>query len=185
MTMTLRVEATATSGGLVLRPWLADDAEAVIEAYRDPEIARWTTTAMETSEDALRWLERQWEGGETGKRLSFAVCEAQLGGGYGKLLCNISLKWNEEGREVGEVGYWTMAHARGQGVAPRALEALSGWAFDAFAGDGLRRLELLHQVDNLASCRVAEKTGYRLDRILPAYPPRYPRDGHVHVRDAG
>ncbi|WP_438290732.1 GNAT family N-acetyltransferase [Streptomyces sp. HUAS TT7] len=183
MTVTLRVEATATAGGLVLRPWRADDAEAVIEAYRDPDIARWTTSPMETPEDALRWLERQWEDAETGKRLSFAVCEPQLDGEYGKLLCNISLKWNDDSREIGEVGYWTLAHARGQGVAPRALEALSTWAFDAFAGDGLRRLELLHQIDNLASCRVAEKTGYRLDRILPAYPP-YPRDGHVHVRDA-
>ncbi|MFI6051489.1 GNAT family N-acetyltransferase [Streptomyces violascens] len=184
MTVTLRVEATATAGGLVLRPWLPDDAETVIEAYSDPDIARWTTSPMQTPEDALRWLERQWEDGETGKRLSFAVCEDRLDGGYGTLLCNISLKWNDDSREIGEVGYWTLAHARGQGVAPRALEALSTWAFDAFAGDGLRRLELLHQVDNLASCRVAEKTGYRLDRILPAYPP-YPRDGHVHVRDAG
>uniref|UniRef100_A0AAU2UZ22 GNAT family N-acetyltransferase n=1 Tax=Streptomyces sp. NBC_00003 TaxID=2903608 RepID=A0AAU2UZ22_9ACTN len=183
MTVTLRVAATAASGGLVLRPWLPDDADAVIEAYSDPHIARWSSP-LKTSEDALRWLERQWEGWETGKRLSFAVCAAQLDGGYGKLLCNVCLKWNEDGREVGEVGYWTMAHARGRGVAPRALEALSAWAFDAFAGDGLRRLELLHQVDNLASCRVAEKTGYHLDRILPAYPP-YPRDGHVHVREAG
>ncbi|WP_328307892.1 GNAT family N-acetyltransferase [Streptomyces sp. NBC_00442] len=85
---------------------------------------------------------------------------------------------------VGEIGYWTMPHARGRGIAPRVVEALSTWAFDTFAAQGLHRLELIHQVDNLASCRVAEKSGYRLDRILPAYPP-YPMDGHIHVRDAG
>lgn len=41
----------------------------------------------------------------------------------------------------------------------------------------------MHQVDNPASCRVAEKAGYRLDRVLPAVPP-FPLDGHLHVRGA-
>jgi hypothetical protein len=47
----------------------------------------------------------------------------------------------------------TAARARGRGVAHRALQALTDWAFTAFPGDGLTRLELLHQVDNTASCR--------------------------------
>lgn len=80
-----------------------------------------------------------------------------------------------------EVGYWTAAPARGRGVAPLALRALGDWAFEAFAGDGLMRLELLHQVDNEASCRVAEKSGYGFAEVLPARPP-WPRDGHLHVR---
>lgn len=66
-------------------------------------------------------------------------------------------------------------------VAPLALRALGDWAFEAFAGDGLMRLELLHQVDNEASCRVAEKSGYGFAEVLPARPP-WPRDGHLHVR---
>nr|WP_307805241.1 hypothetical protein [Streptomyces spirodelae] len=40
-------------------------------------------------------------------------------------------------------------------MTPRALRALTEWAFAAFPGDELTRLELLHQVDNAASCRVA------------------------------
>lgn len=39
-----------------------------------------------------------------------------------------------------EVGYWTAAQARGRGVAPRALEALTAWSLDAFRADGLERL---------------------------------------------
>ncbi|AYG79445.1 hypothetical protein DWB77_01559 [Streptomyces hundungensis] len=184
-TEVLRVPAAGAAGGLVLRPWRAEDAETVIEAYGDPHIARWTTRAIEGPEDARWWLDLQRRGREDGTRLAFAVCAERLGTDDGAVLGNISLRWNEDtGREVAEVGYWTLAHARGQGVAPRALEALSAWAFEAFAQDGLRRVELLHQVDNLASCRVAEKAGYRFERILPAYPP-YPRDGHVHVREAG
>lgn len=81
-----------------------------------------------------------------------------------------------------EVGYWTAAHARGRGVAPRTLEVLTSWAFDTFGADGLERLELLHQEDNLASCRVAQKRGYELDRVLPAAPPSFPLDGHLPIR---
>ncbi|MFG2717692.1 GNAT family N-acetyltransferase [Streptomyces sp. NPDC048416] len=182
MTETLRVEATSMAGGLVLRPWHPDDAEGVIEAYRGPGMSLWTTRSIETYEDALSWIELQRQDRERGIRLGFAVCEVQPGGGEGELLGNVVLKWHEHpSREAGEVGYWTMPHARGRGVAPRAVEALSTWAFDIFAAEGLRRLVLFHQVDNLASCRVAEKSGFRFDRVLPPIPP-YPKDGHLHVR---
>ena len=67
-------------------------------------------------------------------------------------------------------------------MAPRALLALTDWAFTTFAGDGPARLELLHQADNTASCRVAQKCGYAFAELLPATPPSYPREGHLHVR---
>ena len=97
---------------------------------------------------------------------------------------NMVLKEVTPGKSAVEVGYWTVAHARGRGVAPRALNAVSDWAFDTLAADGLERLELLHQVDNVASCRVAEKGRYEFDSVLPAAPPSFPRDGHLHIRRA-
>lgn len=92
------------------------------------------------------------------------------------------LKEVTSGKPAAEVGYWTAAHARGRRVPPGALEALTSWAFDTFEADGLERLELLHQVDTLASCRVAQKSRYDFDSILPAAPPSFPRDGHLHAR---
>jgi len=58
-------------------------------------------------------------------------------------------------------------------------------AFDTFAVEGLERLELLHQVDNHASCRVAEKGPVPVSPGSACQPPSFPRDGHVHIRQAG
>ncbi|MBC9716685.1 GNAT family N-acetyltransferase [Streptomyces sp. TRM66268-LWL] len=177
----LGVDATASAPALVLRPWHEDDLEPLIEAFRDAEMRRWLLSSIENAADARSWLESQDRGWASGSRLSFAVRESSGGSGVpGRLLGNVVLKRDDSGKSA-EVGYWTSAAARGRGVASRALEALTAWSFETFAADGLERLDLLHQVGNRASCRVAEKTGYGFDRILPAEPP-WPEDGHLHVR---
>jgi len=179
MTVVLHVPPTPSAPALVLRPWTDDDVEPLIEAYRDPTLRRWTSLPVESAEDAVRWLDVQEDGWASGKRLSFAVLEDQPG--EGRLVGNVVLKTTDLATGSPEVGYWTAAYARGRGIAPRALDALTVWAFDTFAADGLDRLALLHQVDNPASCRVADKADYRFERILPAQPP-FPNDGHLHVR---
>nr|WSX52999.1 GNAT family N-acetyltransferase [Streptomyces sp. NBC_00974] len=192
MTPELRVAATAARAGLVLRPWGAGDAEALVEVHRDPSMRRWLTRPLDGTEDARRWLEEQRLGWETGDRLGFAVREAASPGARegsyeGPPVAGVVLKRTAEHPGAAEAGYWTAAPARGRGVASRALEAVVAWAFEAFAAEGpdrLDRLELLHQVDNLASCRVADKAGFRFDRVLPAFPPSFPLDGHLHVRRA-
>jgi RimJ/RimL family protein N-acetyltransferase len=85
---------------------------------------------------------------------------------------------------VAEVGYWTAATERNRGIASQAVELLTTWAFENFGAQGLQRLELLHQQDNLASCRVAQQSGYALVKLLPAEPPAFPSHGHLHVREA-
>lgn len=172
---------TLTAGPLLMRPWREEDVPALLEAYDDPAMRQWIRTPASTPEEAARWLESQYEGWESGTRFSFAVTDPGRGG---ELVGNLALKRPGPGPERAEVGYWTVARARGRGVAPRALEALTDWAFTAFAGEGLVRLELLHQVDNVASCRVAEKSGYAFAGLLSALPPEFPLDGHLHVREA-
>ncbi|MFB8143523.1 GNAT family N-acetyltransferase [Streptomyces parvus] len=175
-------ESTVTGpDGLRLRPWREEDLPALLRAYEDPAMRRWLDTQVSGPDGAADWLEAQRTGWATGTRFAFAVTE---GGRAGEPLGNIVLKRPDPVSDLAEVGYWTTASARGRGVAPRALAALTDWAFTAFAEQGLTRLELLHQIDNAASCRVAEKCGYPLARVIPALPPDYPLDGHVHVREA-
>ncbi|MEV7967693.1 GNAT family N-acetyltransferase [Sphaerisporangium sp. NPDC088356] len=183
MSVVLRTAASEGVAGLVLRPWAERDIPELIEAYRDPVMRRWTRLHVTGEQDARRWLEVQWAGWEGGERLSFAVFEPVGGSGELRLVGNVALKGLASGGSRAEVGYWTAAGARGRGVAARALERMTTWAFEAFGGDGLECLRLLHQVDNLASCRVAGKCGYALEGVLPAHPP-FPLEGHVHARYA-
>jgi RimJ/RimL family protein N-acetyltransferase len=41
---------------LVLRPWMAGDAPAIIEAYSDPDIQRWHVRSM-SEEEAPAWIQ--------------------------------------------------------------------------------------------------------------------------------
>ncbi|MFJ6081149.1 GNAT family N-acetyltransferase [Streptomyces sp. NPDC092369] len=180
--------ATATAPELALRPWRLEDAAALVDLYRDEALRRWTTAALDDEAGADRWVREQQRGWSEGNRFGFAVVEVRAGESAeafdGPPLGHVVLKDVSPDSPSAEVGYWTAAPARGRGVAPRALSALTDWAFATFAADGLTRLELLHQVDNTASCRVAHKCGYDLTALLPAAPPVFPLDGHVHVRAA-
>ncbi len=135
-----------------------------------------------TEQDAFRWLEVQRRGWTDGGRLSFAVLDGVRGSEAGRVLGNVALKGWQAGSDVAEVGYWTAAAARNRGIASRAVEMLTAWAFESFGAQGLQRIELLHQQDNLASCRVAQKSGYALIGVLPAEPPAFPAAGHLHAR---
>ncbi|MFI6960186.1 GNAT family N-acetyltransferase [Streptomyces sp. NPDC050255] len=172
--------ARLQSGSLVLRPWLPGDLPALLDAYRDPAITAGSRAPVADEAAAERWLRDQEEGRESGLRHSFAVVDTALGTGP---VGNVVLVCPARGSGRAEVGYWTAAPARGRGIAPQALEALTDWAFTVFAADRLVTLELLHRADNEASCRVAEKAGYGFAELLPAH-LRWPGEGHRHERRA-
>ncbi|MFB7593661.1 GNAT family N-acetyltransferase [Streptomyces sp. NPDC056160] len=189
------VPATATAPALLLRPWEEADAAPLAELYRDEALRRFLSHSIPDEAGALDWIAQQRRGREAGDRFAFAVVERAHAGtadqadqpagpaGVGEHLAgHVVLKNVAPGSPSAEVGYWTAAHARGRGVAPRALAALTAWAFATFAAQGLTRLELVHRADNTASCRVALKCAYELTGSLPAAPPAHPLDGHVHTR---
>jgi predicted enzyme related to lactoylglutathione lyase len=104
--------------------------------------------------DAARWLASQDRGWRDGDRLSFAVLRADDAGGF-VLAGNVGLKNREEAgrvgeRETAEIGYWTAVAARGRGIAPAAVRAVTEWVFEAFAGARLRQVMLVHDVGNPA-----------------------------------
>ena len=67
---------------------------------------------------------------------------------------------------TGHIGYWVARHARGRGVATRALRTLCRWALTEL---GLQRLELVTDPENRASHRVAENVGFRREGVLRSH----------------
>lgn len=63
----------------------------------------------------------------------------------------------------GELGYMVAPHARGQGVATRAVRLLTTWCFEELE---LMRLELRINPRNDASVQVAVANGYHLEGLL-------------------
>ncbi|MFD6158157.1 GNAT family N-acetyltransferase [Nocardia sp. NPDC060256] len=176
-TIILTAPQTQYEAALRLRPWRSDDLPSLVAAHRDPGLRRWLTNPLVEEADARNWLRAQVVGWSTATRFSFAVVTDSE-----KLVGHVMAK--VVAPDVAEVGYWTAAHARGHGVAARALETLSRWALNEQHRPHLTRLELLHEEGNHASCRVAEKSGFALHERLPAAPPTFPNNGHLHILTA-
>ncbi|MEV0646218.1 GNAT family N-acetyltransferase [Phytomonospora sp. NPDC050363] len=181
MTAEIRVAPTDARAGLLLRRWRPDDLDVVVAAYTDPQQRQWTRFTVDGTAGGLEWLGVQERGWAAGDRMSFAVCEDD---GSDVPLGHVVLKRPDRTGGSAEVGYWTTAAARGRGIASRALSAITEWAFTTYGDDGLRRLELRHDVGNEASCRVAEKNGFPF-RELVAGAGELGEGEHLHVREAG
>lgn len=153
-----RAQPSLNGLGLVLRPWRAADADALVAAYRDPDIQRWHARSM-TTDEARSWIEathHQWRA-ETAA--SWAVT---VGDGSNRVAGRMALRRVELAAGLGELAYWTMPAFRVRGIAGRALRVLTGWSIDEL---GLHRLEIEHAAGNRGSCRTAERAGYALEGI--------------------
>ncbi|WP_051845034.1 GNAT family N-acetyltransferase [Streptomyces globisporus] len=179
MSVVLSVDPTAALPALRLRAWHLGDAEALVAAHRDPAMRRRLITVIDSEADARRWLDEQRRGWAAGTRFGFAVL-ADDGAGFGPPVGHVGVKLKDDG--AAEVGYWTAAEARGRGLASRALETAVRWVLAEGSAPPVARFELFHAADNSASCRVAERCGFGLEAVLPAQPPVFPTEGHLHVR---
>ena len=147
-----------TDGVVSLREWLDDDVPAIVAICDDPEVARFTRVPSPyTERDAREFLD-----GGVLKEMSFAIVVTDDEGE--EVLGSIGLRDAGEGR--GELGYLVAAHARGRGVASRAVRLLAEWAVTE---GGRARVQLYTHVDNPASQRTAEKAGFRREGVLLAY----------------
>lgn len=186
MTVSLTVAAEGRTPALLLRPWQVTDMPGLLAAScglrAEPGIAggpgRWTVPRDE--DEAATWLADRDHGWHSGDWLTLAVLDQ-----HARAVGQVGLKNRAGGRigdgGFGEIGYWTAADARGLGIAPAAVRAMTRWAFDWFSPDCLPLIMLVHDLDNPASCRVAEKSGYEFRELSPANPPFWHTAGHVHV----
>lgn len=138
------------AGSLLLRPWAPADADVLVDAYADPAVQQWHTRSM-TRAEAQEWTAHKARAWADETAADWAVEAGD------RVVGRVGFRWLALTNSCAEIAYWTHPRARGEGHAPNAVRALTGWAVDA----GLHRIELRHSTANEASCRVAESCGYR------------------------
>jgi ribosomal-protein-alanine N-acetyltransferase len=145
-------------GTLILRPWLAEDAAVLMEAFRDPCLRRWNLRRADSEQEALEWIEQWGQGWKEERAAHWAVASRENDAVLGRVsLQRLNLMTGQA-----DISYWVSPSARGAGVCSKAVDAATRWAL----GDGgFHRIELGHAVLNQASCRVAEKAGFALEGV--------------------
>ncbi|WP_405561589.1 GNAT family N-acetyltransferase [Streptomyces sp. NBC_01180] len=176
----IRTQQEVHGLGLSLRPWGAADADVLLRGVTDPEYLRWNTPLRPIADlaDAREAIRYRSEGWLSGKLAHFAVAEG------GEIVGGVGLSGIDRHMCQAAVGYWMLPGLRGRGIATRAVELCTRWAFEQ---EGIHRIELRHAVDHMASCRVAERCGYayegtRRDGMHQAQRPGTYRDAHQHAR---
>jgi ribosomal-protein-alanine N-acetyltransferase len=132
-----------------LREWRVEDAAWYAETTRDPEVQRYTTDPPTITEDQVA----RAIAGLPGNRGTESFCIEDAGERCG----NVAVDF-EDG--VGHVSYLVAAHARGRGLATRALTEFVAWIL---ANHAVTELRLWTHRDNLGSRKVAERAGFVRD----------------------
>jgi len=150
---------TITAGWLRLRPFTPADTPWVYDVLLDPELQRFMQLPSPYRfEDAAAHVEQAYIGGwADGSRAEFVAEDAATAARLGR----VGLRLGEPG--TAEVGYWVDPRARGRGVATTAVRAVCQWAVTAA---GIELITWRCDAGNIASRRVAEKAGFRMEGTL-------------------
>jgi RimJ/RimL family protein N-acetyltransferase len=152
---------------VLLRPWREVDIPVVLASMNDPLLREFTSPSENPDPEAETrgFFVAQEQYRQRGEALNFAFADPAddtvvLGGG--------SVYDVDTGLAKAAVGYWVAPQARGRGVATHAVRLMAGWAFSEL---GTARLELTCSPDNIASQRVAERSGFVREGVLRSYLP--------------
>jgi len=145
---------------LVLRPFAADDAEAVTALVGAREVAATTLSIPHPYDRSMAeaWIATHEGAFERGESRVFAVTLRT----DGTLVGCVGLAIDQEHRRA-ELGYWTGTPYWGHGYCTEASAAAVRHAFEVM---GLHKVFARHLVRNPASGRVMQKLGMRHEGTL-------------------
>lgn len=151
-----------------LRGWRLGDSARVVEGCCDPVTAQWLGALPRPygPNDALEFLSNALATTARGTTVHWALADP----GADEVIGAVTLMHLDLVDGSAELGYWTHPDARGRGVMKEA----AWWAVrhalldPEEGGLGLRLVRLRAAATNVASCRVAERVGFRRTGVEPA-----------------
>ena len=146
---------------LVLRRWRAEDVEPYAAMCADPEVMRWigdgSTLGLDECRRAVERFELLWAQNGFGLFALEEKASAQLIGFVGLAIPTFL----PEILPAIEIGWRLARHAWGKGFATEAARAALAFGFGR---PELDRIVSIHQRGNVASGRIMQKLGMRLER---------------------
>jgi RimJ/RimL family protein N-acetyltransferase/8-oxo-dGTP pyrophosphatase MutT (NUDIX family) len=153
-----------TDGVVTLRPFDESDIAAHV-AGEDQESRLWFGQPGPSTREGMHTVVERWRGErEAGTRLTFAVHHDGTTVGGAEL---------RPRGETASLSWWLYAGHRGQGYATRAVRLLVDHAFTHL---GVRRVEAEVDPRNVASQRVATRSGLRREGLRRVEPGMADRD---------
>jgi RimJ/RimL family protein N-acetyltransferase len=153
-------ERLTLDDGVVIRRYVEDDIPAVVDVVNDnlEHLGPWMPWAQEPmtigSQLAFfRETQMQWD---EGTNFVYGIFDAsgRIVGGTGYHVRN--------GPGVLEIGYWLTRDAGGKGLMTRVVDALTKAAATV---DGVTRVEIHCDADNVRSAAIPNRLGYKLVRV--------------------
>ncbi len=148
--------------GFVIRPFEPGDINQFVAAVLE---------SGSTLEPTMPWWKSDYSAKEAGDFFDSCAQAIEAGTAYdvgifGKdgcsLIGGISVNRIDPDYRIGNVGYWVRESMQNRGLCTEATEAITEFGLGTL---GLVRLEIVIMADNLASRRVAEKIGAKLECI--------------------
>jgi len=144
---------------LLLRPFAADDLDAVYDLQSRPDVTRYLLYDVRDRGQAREALQERIRAGQRGRDsdrliLALAVVLPQTA----VVIGDVGLYWQSREHRQGEIGYVIHPDHAGHGYATEAARVMLGLGFDRF---GLHRVVGRLDARNTASARVLERLGMR------------------------
>ena len=152
-----------TEASILIRPLRAGDEHALYEAVRESiaEVSVWLPWchqdySIEESREFVTSREIASQGGEW---YSFGIFAKERD----RFLGGVGINFINRVHQLANLGYWVRTSEAGHGVATTATRLAAKFGFEQI---GLQRIEIVAALDNIASQRVAEKSGAKREGVL-------------------
>jgi ribosomal-protein-serine acetyltransferase len=148
---------------LLLRPFRDDDVSGLYEAVRESmaEVSPWLSWCHQdySIDESRQFISSRAQAADSDEWYSFGIFEKETG----TFLGGVGLNFINRVHQMGNLGYWVRTTAAGRGIATQAARLMARFAFEQVR---LHRVEIVVAIPNIASQRVAEKTGAVREGIL-------------------
>lgn len=152
-----------TRGLITLRAPQESDIPAIFEGAQDPLIPIFTRIPSNYSMANAEFYVRERSPNAFANQTELQLALEYGNGDDAKFAGVISFHSMDLREHVGEIGYWVCAPMRGRGIGSNAAKLLTNFGFESI---GFERIEAVVNVENIASRKLLENSGYSLEGIM-------------------